>query len=62
MFESNISLDEIMTSVGAKLGDHLAMNSCLFCEVDEDADTITTSYGWTRAGEPNLVRTFKTSE
>lgn len=62
VFESEMPLAEIMAVVGRKLGDHLGTNSCLFCEVDEAADTITTSYGWTREGEPTLIRTFRISE
>ena len=61
-FESPSALDEIMTSVGEQLGEHLGTDSCLFCHIDESADTITTSHGWTRASQPNLNRTFKTSD
>jgi PAS domain S-box-containing protein len=62
LFDSDIAADQIMALVGAKLGDHLGVNSCLFCRVEERTDTITTAYGWTRGGEPNLVRAFKVSD
>ncbi|MFC0682584.1 GAF domain-containing protein [Lysobacter korlensis] len=61
-FESEMPLAEIMASVGRKLGDYMGTNSCLFCEVHEEADTITTSFGWTREGEPTLIRTFRISD
>ncbi len=35
---------------------------CVFVEVDEPNGTLTTSFGWGRKGEPNLIRTFRTSD
>lgn len=56
------TLQDVMQVVGAKLGTYLDVSCCLFCEVDETGNSIATSYGWHRDGEPSLLRTYRMRE
>ena len=62
IFARQDALEDVMSQVGAKLGAYLDLSSCVFCEVDEARESIKSSYGWRRDGEPNLMRTYRISE
>ena len=53
------SPDEIMQTVGARIGDLLRVSGCVFCDVDEDRDEVTVHHGWTADGVPSLKQTFR---
>jgi PAS domain S-box-containing protein len=47
--------DEIIQTVGTKLGEFLGVSHCLFAEIDESRDTATVEVAWRAAGETDLV-------
>ncbi len=53
------SADEIMQTVGAKVGTHLDVTTCLFADVDEGRGELTVTYAWETSGVPSLLQTFR---
>ncbi|WP_227699206.1 PAS domain-containing sensor histidine kinase [Spirosoma radiotolerans] len=43
-------IDETITSLGAKIGQHFGLSRCLFVEIDEAQQVCWVSYGWGREG------------
>jgi PAS domain S-box-containing protein len=54
--------DEIMQSVGAKIGAYLQITTCLFTDVDEGRGEVTVHYGWNSPNVPSTVGTFRLTE
>jgi PAS domain S-box-containing protein len=50
--------DEILQTIGARLGEHLSISTCNFSDVDTDRRTISVSYSWRRSGMPSVLRSF----
>ncbi|MBD1847028.1 GAF domain-containing protein [Cyanobacteria bacterium FACHB-63] len=60
---SRLSLpDEIMQSVGATIGAHLQITTCLFIDVDEGRGEVTVHYGWNSPDVLSTVGTFRLTE
>ncbi|MDY9927177.1 PAS domain S-box protein [Methanosarcina sp.] len=49
------SVDEIMQTVGEKVGKYLKVKTVNFCEVDDTEGTFTVSLGWQDMGVPSLL-------
>ena len=56
------SPDEIMQSVGAKIGAYLQITTCLFIDVDERRGEVTVHYGWNSPDVRSTVGTFRLAE
>jgi len=56
------SVEEIMETVGAKIGAHLQVKTCCFCEVDDARGEIIVSYGWPGRDVPSLRSTYRIAE
>lgn len=54
--------DEIMQTVGAKIGAYLRVTTCNFTDVDEAHDQVTVHHGWSSPAMPSTVGTFRTSQ
>ena len=54
--------DEIMQTVGAKIGAYLQITTCVFTDVDEAHDRVTVHHGWSSPEVPSIVGTFRTSQ
>ncbi|MGI0484107.1 PAS domain S-box protein [Pantanalinema rosaneae CENA516] len=54
--------NEIMQTVGAKIGAYLQISTCNFTDVDEAHDRVTVHYGWSSPEVPSTVGTFRTSQ
>jgi PAS domain S-box-containing protein len=54
--------DEIMQTVGAKMGAYLRVTTCNFTDVDEAHDRVTVHHGWSSPEVPSTVGTFRTSQ
>ena len=53
--------EEIITTVGAKIGDYLKIQSCLFIDVEEARDEVRVDYSWQTGEIPNLRGTYRIS-
>ncbi len=53
------SADEIMQTVGAKVGAHLHVARCSFVDVEETQGTLTVAYGWAGDETLHLPQTFR---
>ena len=49
------SADEMMQTVGAKIGAHFDLSLCAFAEIDETAQEVVINHEWHRADVPSLV-------
>ncbi|HEY9627177.1 MAG TPA: ATP-binding protein [Coleofasciculaceae cyanobacterium] len=56
------SPDEIMQSVGTKIGAYLQITTCLFTDVDEGRGEVTVHYGWNSPDVLSTVGTFRLTE
>lgn len=56
------TVDEIMQTVGQKVGDYLQVSSVSFIDVDEVKHELTVTHSWTVAGMPNQLRTYPISD
>ncbi|WP_072015974.1 PAS domain S-box protein [Leptolyngbya sp. KIOST-1] len=54
--------NEIMQTVGAKIGAFLQITTCNFTDVDEAHDRITVHHGWSSPEVPSTVGTFCLSQ
>jgi PAS domain S-box-containing protein len=54
--------DEIMQTVGAKIGAYLKITTCNFTDVDEARGEVTVHYGWNSIDVPSTVGTFRLRE
>lgn len=54
--------DEIMQSVGARLGEFLHVSSCIFADVDEAKNEAVIHHGWNTANVPSLKQTFRLAD
>lgn len=54
--------DEIMQTVGAKIGAYLEVTTCNFTDVDEAHDQVTVHHGWSSPTVPSTVGTFRISQ
>ncbi len=48
-------VDEMMRTVGAKIGAHLDLSLCAFVEIDETAEQVVINHDWHRTDVPSLV-------
>ena len=51
--------DEIMQTVGARVGEALRLSGCMFVDVDDERGEVTVHYGWTTEDVPSLKQTFR---
>ncbi len=51
--------DEIMQTVGARVGECLHLSSCVFVDVDEAQGKLTVHHSWTIEDVPSLKQTFR---
>ncbi|WP_306299017.1 ATP-binding protein [Nostoc sp. T09] len=54
--------DEIMQTVGAKIGSYLNLSICAFVDVDEAQERAIVHHTWHREDAPNLIGTYRISE
>jgi len=51
--------DEIVQTVGARVGEFLQLSGCVFVDVDEAQGELIVHHGWTMEGVPSLKQTFR---
>jgi PAS domain S-box-containing protein len=51
--------DEIMQTVGARVGKAMQLSGCVFSDVDEERGENTVHYAWNIQGVPSLKQTFR---
>ena len=56
------TVDELMQTVGAKVGEYLQVSTCDFADVDEARGEVTVHSGWNSPEVPSTVGTFRTTE
>jgi PAS domain S-box-containing protein len=56
------SANEIMHTVGEKVGQFLSVSACLFADVDESKGELSVQYAWSQVNVPSLVQTFRLEE
>ncbi|MBD1914097.1 MULTISPECIES: PAS domain S-box protein [unclassified Leptolyngbya] len=56
------SANEIMQTVGAKIGAYLQITTCNFADVDKAHDQVTAHYGWSSSDVPSTRGTFRISQ
>ncbi len=61
-FTRLVSADEIMQTVGAKVGAYLNISQCLFAEIDRSQDRVTVEYDWHTLATPDLVGIYQLSD
>jgi PAS domain S-box-containing protein len=61
-FTRLVSADEIMQTVGAKIGAYLNVTHCTFVEIDDAQDTAVCEYGWHTSDTPSSVGVYQLSE
>jgi PAS domain S-box-containing protein len=61
-FARLVTPDDIMQTVGAKLGAYLKLTNLSLVEVDDACGKLTVDYSWGRADTPSLVRTYRLEE
>ena len=54
--------DEIIETVGAKVGTFLNVSSCIFVDVDDSRGKLTVQHGWNSNNVPSLQQTFRLSD
>lgn len=54
--------DEIMLTVGAKLGAHFDVATCNFNDVDDARGLVVVHFAWNRADAPSLRRTYRLAD
>ncbi|PSR18621.1 hypothetical protein C8255_06535 [filamentous cyanobacterium CCP3] len=54
--------EEVMQTVGAKIGAHLNLSGCTFVDIDEAQDRAIVPYSWHRSNVPSLVGTYRISQ
>ncbi|WP_373538895.1 GAF domain-containing protein [Chamaesiphon sp.] len=61
-FTRLVSADEIMQTVGAKIGAYLNVTHCMFVDIDEAQNEAVAKYGWHTSDAPDLVGVHRLSE
>jgi PAS domain S-box-containing protein len=61
-FARLVSGDEIMQTIGAKIGAYLNVARCMFSEIDQAQDKITIEYDWHTSDLPELSGVYQLSE
>ncbi|HLM00633.1 MAG TPA: PAS domain S-box protein [Pyrinomonadaceae bacterium] len=56
------TVDEIMRTVGAKIGEHLNLSLCAFVEISEAEDNVTVIYDWHREDVQSIVGVYNLKE
>jgi len=56
------SSDEIMQTVGPKIGAHLNLSHCLFAAIDIAQDQAVVEYAWHHSDAPDLIGVYQLSE
>jgi len=54
--------DDIIDTVGTRLGEFLQVSTCIFADVDEANNEATIHHGWNTADVPSLKQTFQLEE
>lgn len=54
--------DELMHTVGQKLGEYLHISSCVFADVDDARGKLAVGYAWNASDVPSLRRSFHITE
>ena len=55
--------DEIMQTIGAKIGEFLRLSTCAFVEINEEADqAVKIKHDWHRENAPSLVGVYRLAE
>ena len=55
-------VDEMMQTVGAKIGAHLDLSLCAFVEIDETAEQVVIRHDWHREDVPGLVGVYRLAD
>jgi PAS domain S-box-containing protein len=61
-FTRLVSADEIMQTIGAKIGTYLNVARCMFSEIDRAQDKIVIEYDWHTSDLPELSGVYRLSE
>ena len=56
------SVDEVMKTVGAKVGAYLRLSLCAFVEINETAEQVVIHHDWHREDVPGLVGVFRLAD
>ena len=56
------NVDEMMTTVGAKIGAFLNLSNCAFAEIDEAKDEAVITHNWHQPDAPDLIGVYRISE
>lgn len=55
-------VDEMMHTVGARLGEFLGLSQCAFVEISETAETVSIAHDWHVDGVQSLIGAYRLSE
>jgi PAS domain S-box-containing protein len=61
-FARLVSADEIMQTVGAKIGAYLNVAHCLFSDIDEAQEQAVVAYDWHTSDLPSLIGVYQLSD
>uniref|UniRef100_A0A7C3PIX6 histidine kinase n=1 Tax=Oscillatoriales cyanobacterium SpSt-418 TaxID=2282169 RepID=A0A7C3PIX6_9CYAN len=56
------TVDEIVQTVGAKIGTYFDISNCMFAEVDLSQDRAIVNYNWHSADSPDLMGVYQLSD
>jgi PAS domain S-box-containing protein len=61
-FARLVSADEIMQTVGARIGAYLNVAHCLFADIDEAQEQAVVAYDWHTSDTPSLIGVYQLSD
>jgi PAS domain S-box-containing protein len=61
-FARLVSADEIMQTVGVKIGAYLNVAHCLFSDIDETQEQAVVAYDWHTSDTPSLIGVYQLSD
>lgn len=53
------TVDEMMATIGARIGAHLDLSTCAFVEVSESAEQVVIAHDWRRNDVPSLIGVYR---
>lgn len=56
------SVDDILGTVGARIGTYLKVQTCSFHDIDESRDSLTLAHAWRDAPVSNRLRSYRISD
>ncbi len=57
-----MTVHDMLSTVGARLGEHLGLSLCAFVEIDELAERVVIEHDWHREDVPSLVGEFRLAD